>query len=75
MCIALVLSLSHSFLHAGFLFGGDVLEEFLDQVDVSEDHAAAAVALETDGVECVTGRRQCQYELRCRSEWLSCCRA
>jgi hypothetical protein len=38
------------------LFAGNVLEELLDQVDVGQDHAAAAVALETDGVEGVTGR-------------------
>jgi len=34
-----------------FSFAGVVLEQFLDEVDVGEDHAAAAVALETDGVE------------------------
>jgi hypothetical protein len=40
----------------GFLAAGDVLEEFLDEVDVGENHTAAAVALEADGVEGVTGR-------------------
>jgi hypothetical protein len=59
MCIALALGLERSLLQVGFLFTGDVLEEFLDQVDVGEDHAAAAVALETDVVEGVTGRRVC----------------
>jgi hypothetical protein len=39
-----------------FSFAGVVLEEFFDQVDVREDHAAAAVALETDGVESIAGR-------------------
>jgi hypothetical protein len=40
----------------GFLFAGNVLEELLDQVDVGEDHAAAAVACETELVEGVTVR-------------------
>jgi hypothetical protein len=33
---------------------GDVLEELLDEIDVSEDHATAAVTLETDRVESIT---------------------
>jgi len=32
----------------------DVLEELLDKVDVSENHTAAAVPLQADGVEGVT---------------------
>ena len=40
----------------GFLFAGNVLEELLDQVDVGEDHAAAAVACETELVEGITVR-------------------
>jgi hypothetical protein len=39
-----------------FFFAGNVLEEFLDEIDVGENHAAAAVALEADGVEGVTAR-------------------
>jgi len=34
-----------------FSFAGVVLEQLLDQIDVGKDHAAAAVALETDAVE------------------------
>jgi hypothetical protein len=34
-----------------FSFAGVVLEQFLDEVDVGEDHAATAVALETDGIK------------------------
>jgi hypothetical protein len=41
---------------SGSLFAVDVLEQFLDEIDVSEDHAAAAVALKADGVESVTGK-------------------
>jgi hypothetical protein len=40
----------------GALFAGNVLEEFLDQVDVCEDHTAAAVSREADSVEGVAGR-------------------
>ena len=36
------------------LAAGYVLKKLLDEVDVGEDHAAAAVALEADGVEGVT---------------------
>jgi len=43
--------LAHGALVLGLFGGGDVLEELLDQVHVREDHAAAAVALETAGVE------------------------
>ena len=39
----------------GSVGGGHVLEEFLDEVDVSEDHAATAVALEAYGVEGFAG--------------------
>lgn len=42
---------AHALLLFAFLCGGNVLEEFLDQVDVGEDHAAAAVTLETYFVE------------------------
>lgn len=34
--------------------GGNVLEELFDEIDVSKNHAAAAVALETDLVEGLT---------------------
>lgn len=34
--------------------GRNVLEKFLDQVDVGHDHAAAAVALQTELVHRVT---------------------
>jgi len=34
-----------------FSFAGVVLEELFDQIDVGENHAAAAVALKTDLVE------------------------
>jgi hypothetical protein len=43
-------------LELDFLVAGNVLEEFLDEVDVGENHAAAAVALEADGVEGITGK-------------------
>jgi hypothetical protein len=33
---------------------GNVLEQLLDKIDVSENHTTAAVALETDGVEGIT---------------------
>jgi hypothetical protein len=56
LSIALALRVFESFLECDFLFAGNVLEEFLDKVDMREDHATAAVALETDGVEGVTGR-------------------
>lgn len=36
--------------------GGVVLEEFLDEVDVSEDHTAAAVAAEVQGVDGIARR-------------------
>lgn len=36
---------------------GDVLEQFLDQVDVREDHASAAVSAKTKLVDGVTKRR------------------
>ena len=38
----------------GLVGAGDVLEQLLDQVDVGEDHAAAAVAREAELVEGVT---------------------
>jgi hypothetical protein len=41
-------------MHFGAVDAENVLEQFLDQVDVGEDHAAAAVALQTDSVEGVT---------------------
>tara|TARA_R110002003_G_scaffold44_13_gene3345 strand:- start:3741 stop:3929 length:189 start_codon:yes stop_codon:yes gene_type:complete len=50
------LSLALRLLLRVLLFAGNVLEELLDQIDVGQDHAAAAVALETDGVEGVAGR-------------------
>lgn len=37
--------------YIGVLGAGYVLEQLLNQIDVGEDHAAAAVALETDTVE------------------------
>jgi hypothetical protein len=40
----------------GFLFGGNVLEELLDQINVGEDHAAAAVALEAYGIKSIAER-------------------
>ena len=42
-----------------FIGAGNVLEELLDQVDVGEDHAAAAVAGETELVEGIPVRRLC----------------
>jgi len=51
---------TRSFAHilCGFCFvgAGNVLEELLDQVDVGEDHAAAAVAGKTELVEGITMR-------------------
>ena len=38
-------------IYIGALGAGYVLEQLLDQIDVGKDHAAAAVALETDAVE------------------------
>jgi hypothetical protein len=38
-------ALLYLFTQLDALGGGNVLEEFLDQVDMSENHAAAAVAL------------------------------
>lgn len=35
----------------GFVTDGYELKEFLDQVDVREDHTAAAVALEAYGIK------------------------
>jgi hypothetical protein len=56
-----------------FFFAGNVLEEFLDEIDVGENHAAAAVALEADGVECVTGRDvglvQLAFKSNVRLKW------
>jgi hypothetical protein len=43
----------------GAFGSGNVLEQLLNQIDVCEDHAAAAVALEVelvDGVAVVRGR-------------------
>lgn len=37
---------------------GDVLKKLLDQVDVGQDHAAAAVAGEADGIESITTSSQ-----------------
>jgi hypothetical protein len=51
---ALAVGFAHRLCEAGFLRGCDVLEEFLDEIDVGEDHTAATVALQTDGVEGVT---------------------
>jgi hypothetical protein len=56
LSIALALRFFEGLLECDFLVVGNVLEEFLDEVDVREDHAAAAVTLKTDGVEGVTGR-------------------
>lgn len=46
--------LAHGVRDGGFVGERNVLEEFLDQVDVCEDHAAAAVAREAELVEGVT---------------------
>ena len=59
MSLALALLLAHRPLLGSFLGAGYVLEEFLDQVHVGEDHAAAAIALETNGVEGITERVKC----------------
>jgi hypothetical protein len=56
LSIALALCFEEGFLELDFLVTGNVLEELLDEVDVGEDHAATAVALETYGIECVTKR-------------------
>lgn len=44
-------------LFAHFLVrAGNVLEELLDEVDMGEDHATAAIAGQADGVESITRR-------------------
>lgn len=40
-----------------FVLAGNVLEELLDEVDMGENHAAAAIAVEADGIESVPRRR------------------
>lgn len=52
----MALILAHDALVLGLFRAGYVLEELLDEVDVCKDHAAAAVALEADGVEGVARR-------------------
>jgi hypothetical protein len=56
LSIALALRFPEGFVECDFLFAGNVLKEFLDEIDMREDHAAAAIALETDGVKGITGR-------------------
>jgi hypothetical protein len=53
----LSIALAQRILLGEALFAGYVLEEFLDQVDVGEDHTAAAIARETDGIEGVAEKK------------------
>lgn len=46
-------ALAQSLLLLGFFGAGNVLEEFLDQVDVGENHTSAAIAGEADAVKCL----------------------
>jgi hypothetical protein len=52
------IALAQRILLRGALFTEYVLEEFLNQVDVGEDHTTTAIARETDGVEGVAEKKR-----------------
>ena len=51
---------------------GYILEELLNEVNVGEDHAAAAVTLKTDTIECFTRRAACQQKAHIKNPQGAC---